>query len=474
MVIKSLPSIEIARPKMHFTPENGWLSDPNGLVFLNGEYHLFFQHYPNDTDWGPMHWGHATSKDLVNWKQLPTALFPDERGMIFSGSAIVDHQGLVNGKKDALVAFYTLHNNKHEVQCMAHSSDSGMSWVTEHHHPVLAGLSDQPDFRDPKVFEWEDSDGTKTWVMLVAAGTKIEVFVSSNLRDWSKSSEFSDGYINGEGWETPDLIRLIHEESGHHEWALTIGVMSNGPETHTYARYYLGDFDGKKFSAGLNKLGTNVDCGPDFYAPQFWSNCGEAIWTGWLDNWAYARKINSNGWKGIIAIPRKLSLNLGPDGYRIKQSPVTPGRLQAHSKRDFRLSGKEEFNFDQPGFDFSCRIDAGDSSDVLIEISPSDSGSAWLKWNIRESKLQFSVAGMSHGIYDESGLREQIFYSELDTDICDLDLRIIFDRSTLEIFAQDGTIVFSSLVISPNINGLLRITSIGGTCQIFDVLSCPI
>jgi fructan beta-fructosidase len=473
-MIKSLPGIEIARPKMHFTPESGWLSDPNGLVFFKGEYHLFFQHNPNDTDWGPMHWGHATSTDLVNWRQLPIAIYPDECGMIFSGSAIVDHQGLVNGKKDELVAFYTLHNNKNEVQCMAHSSNLGMSWVTKHHHPVLIGNSDQTDFRDPKVFEWEDSDGIKSWVMLVAAGNKIELFVSSNLRDWSKSSEFSDGYNKGEGWETPDLFRLIHEESGLQKWALTIGVMSNGPESHTFSRYYLGDFDGKTFSAGSNKLGTKVDHGPDFYAPQTWSNCGEAVWTGWLDNWAYARKVNAHGWKGIIAIPRRLRLNLGPDGYRIKQIPISLGKLQVNTKKDFWLSGEEEFYFDQPGFDFWCRINAGDSSEILIEISPSDSGSAWLKWDVRDNKLLFSVAGMSHGIYDGSGLRDQVFYSELDTDLCDLDLRIIFDRSTLEIFAQDGTIVFSSLVISPNIKGLLRMTSTGGTCQVFDVRSCSI
>ncbi|WP_237716338.1 glycoside hydrolase family 32 protein [Catenovulum agarivorans] len=243
------------RLQFHFSPQQGWMNDPNGMVYHNGEYHLFFQHYPDGTKWGPMHWGHAVSKDLVHWQELPIALFPDDKGWIFSGSAVVDTHntsGLGTAENPPLVAIFTYHNKVAEAaraenvqtQALAYSLDNGRSWQKYAGNPVLEG-GKIADFRDPKVF-WHDE--SNQWVMALAVQNRIGFYASANLKNWHHLSDFGAEYgAHGGYWECPDLIKMQVEGSTEEKYVLLVSLNPGGPNGGSGTQYFVGDFDGKTF-----------------------------------------------------------------------------------------------------------------------------------------------------------------------------------------------------------------------------------
>ena len=204
---------ETYRPQFHFTPAAHWMNDPNGLIYLNGKYHLFYQCYPEATVWGPMHWGHAVSTDLLHWKHLPIALYPDQLGWIFSGSAVIDTENTAGFGKNAMVAIYTYHNDeiwqhgdkKPQSQGIAYSLDEGTTWTKYEQNPVLKHSGEQ-DFRDPKVFWHKESS---KWIMTLATGDRIKLYSSTNLKNWQFESQFKPEEKEDLGvWECPDLFPL--------------------------------------------------------------------------------------------------------------------------------------------------------------------------------------------------------------------------------------------------------------------------
>ena len=220
---------EIYRPQFHFTPPAHWMNDPNGLVYFNGKFHLFYQYYPEATVWGPMHWGHAVSYDLMHWEQLPIALYPDALGWIFSGSALIDTQNTAGFGKNAMIAIFTYHNGEiwksgkknTESQGIAYSLDEGKTWVKYDKNPVLNDSGEQ-DFRDPKVF-WNPS--TQLWNMVLAVGDHIRIFSSPNLKEWKKESDFKPNidFKDLGVWECPDLIRVpVVGEPDKKKWVLLV------------------------------------------------------------------------------------------------------------------------------------------------------------------------------------------------------------------------------------------------------------
>jgi len=243
------------RPTFHFTPPSKWMNDPNGMFFYEGEYHLFYQYYPEGTTWGPMHWGHAVTKDLVTWEHLPIALYPDSLGYIFSGSAVVDHQntsGFGIDGEPPIVALYTYHDMEKEQagaidyqsQALAYSNDRGRTWVKYEGNPVLPNLGIR-DFRDPKVI-W-DAD-SKQWVMVLAAWDEVQLFGSPNLKEWNALSSFGKTYGSHAGvWECPDLFPMIVEETGEKKWVLLLSINPGSPNGGSGTQYYVGDFDGTQF-----------------------------------------------------------------------------------------------------------------------------------------------------------------------------------------------------------------------------------
>jgi len=250
-------SKEALRPQYHFTPNSGWMNDPNGLVYNDGVYHLFYQYYPHATVWGPMHWGHATSIDMAHWEHQPIALFPDENGLIFSGSAVVDKEntsGFGENGVAPLVAIFTYHlmegekagRDDFQTQGIAYSLDNGVSWKKYDGNPVLPNEGIR-DLRDPKVFWHED---TKSWIMALVAGDHAKFYRSKNLKQWDNISDFGlDQGAHGGVWECPDLFPLPVDGTDEEKWVLVISIGGGGPNGGSGTQYFIGDFDGTTFTS---------------------------------------------------------------------------------------------------------------------------------------------------------------------------------------------------------------------------------
>ncbi|MET9013871.1 GH32 C-terminal domain-containing protein [Streptomyces olivaceoviridis] len=281
------PYTETYRPQFHFTPEKNWMNDPNGLVYYKGEYHLFYQYNPNGNSWGDMSWGHAVSTDLVHWKQLPLALSYDSNEMVFSGSAVVDWNnttGFGTEKNPPMVAVYTSYSKAtgRQAQSLAYSTDRGRTWTKYQGNPVLDVGS--TDFRDPKV-QWYAP--TKSWLMTVSLSTehKVRFYSSKNLKDWNLLSEFGPAGATGGVWECPDLFPLaVDGDEKNIKWVLVVNINPGGITGGSGAQYFIGDFDGKKFTAEdkgtyTPPAGTVVQ---DFESLHFgtWTSTGTAFGQG--------------------------------------------------------------------------------------------------------------------------------------------------------------------------------------------------
>ena len=323
------------RPQFHFSPERKWMNDPNGLVYYKGQYHLFYQYYPDSTVWGPMHWGHAVSTDLSHWNHLPIALYPDSLGLIFSGSVVVDENntaGLQKGDEKTLVAIFTLHSMAGEKagktnfqnQGMAYSNDGGMTWVKYAQNPIIRNPGIK-DFRDPKVFWHQPS---KQWVMTLAVADRVHFYGSTNLRDWNKVGEFGIGHgSHGGVWECPDLFPIKIAGTEREKWVLIQSIGNGAPNGGSGTQYFVGDFDGKTFKNDNPKDSILwLDYGRDNYAGVTWSGIpskdGRRLFLGWMSNWQYATHVPTEKWRSAMTLPRTLSLHDTPHGLRIYAEPV--------------------------------------------------------------------------------------------------------------------------------------------------------
>ena len=333
---------ELYRPNYHFTPKANWMNDPNGMFYLNGAYHLYFQYYPDGNVWGPMHWGHAKSKDLITWVEQPIAIYPDSLGLIFSGSAVVDKNnstGFGTNGKTPIVAMYTYHNMNgekanridYQTQAIAYSFDEGQTFEKFARNPVIKNPGIK-DFRDPKVI-WDSA--RKQWVMVLAAGQKIMFYSSENLIDWNLLSDFGEGVgARGGVWECPDLFPLTIEGTEEQKWVLIVSINPGGPNGGSATQYFIGDFDGKTFSLeGVfsKQLQEDnaiwLDYGKDNYAGVTWSNIpdadGRKLFIGWMSNWDYARDVPTETWRSTMTIARELKLKKLDSVLKLVSTPVS-------------------------------------------------------------------------------------------------------------------------------------------------------
>ena len=312
------------RPQYHYAPAANWLSDPNGLVYHAGEWHLFYQYNPEGEDWGHMSWGHAISPDLADWTELPVAIAETDADMIFSGSAVIDHGNSAGFGHDAMVAIYTAaarHGPQRQSQALAHSSNSGRSFAIYPGNPVL-DLS-MADFRDPNVF-WHGP--TQRWIMVVVLSNENRalIYASKDLRQWDEMSVIYGVNAPGRIWECPLLIELPVEGTGTSRWLFKVDVLHDAPGSG--ALYQTGTFDGVRFAPDgppLEPLWQVADHGRDFYAAIAWHEprdaMGRPVWIGWMGNHAYQGQLPLKGWRGAMSLPRRLSL-IGAGGqYRLRQ-----------------------------------------------------------------------------------------------------------------------------------------------------------
>lgn len=305
------------RPSYHHTPAYGWMNDPNGMVWYDGEYHLFFQHNPYGSRWENLSWGHSVSRDLVHWEQLPNALEPDSLDMIFSGCAVIDERNTAGFGKEAMIALYTAAGAR-QTQCLAYSLDRGRTFTKYAGNPVL--VSDAPDFRDPKII-WHEP--TAKWIMILAAGQNMEFYSSANLREWRFESRFGEGYGSHAGvWECPDLFELsVDGDPERKRWVL---ICSLGTQSGSKVQYFLGDFDGHSFVCDSPADEVKwMDYGRDHYATVTWSNApdGRRIALGWMNNWQYANDVPTLAFRSANTLPRELSLVREGDAVLLASTP---------------------------------------------------------------------------------------------------------------------------------------------------------
>ena len=298
------------RPVYHHTPLYGWMNDANGLVYKDGEYHLYFQYNPYGSKWGNMHWGHSVSKDLIHWDHLDPAIARDTLGHIFSGSTVIDKNNSAGYGKDAMIAFYTSASDEHgQIQCMAYSTDNGRTYTKYEKNPILTPFDGLKDFRDPKVFWYEPA---QKWYMIVSADKNMRFYSSTDLKNWEYLSQFGEGYgVQPNQFECPDFIQLpVDGDKNKMKWVMIVNINPGCPFGGSATEYFVGDFDGKEFHCDTDKSVTKwLDFGKDHYATVCFSNLGErVVAVHWMSTWKYANVPPIRKYRGANALPRELSL----------------------------------------------------------------------------------------------------------------------------------------------------------------------
>ncbi|GAB3558010.1 glycoside hydrolase family 32 protein [Spirosoma fluminis] len=316
------------RSQYHFSPRQNWANDPNGLVYYDSEYHLFFQYNPFGIRWGHMTWGHAISRDLVHWRELPPAIPEEGETMIFSGSCVVDKNNTSGFGRDGIVpivAVYTGHRPNNQSQHIAYSLDKGRTWTKYTANPVLD--LKKKDFRDPKVFWYEP---TQKWVMIVLLPTekKALFYNSADLKRWTKTGEFTAADSPANIWECPDLVEVPVDGTTERKHLLLLSMGSNGAAGGSGMQYYVGRFNGSTFVNELKPGAPRfVDWGKDYYAAITYNNLPirgnrGAISIGWMNNWQYANDIPTTPFRGTMSLPRELRLAKVGTSYELRQRPI--------------------------------------------------------------------------------------------------------------------------------------------------------
>lgn len=421
------------RPKVHFTPSTMWTNDPNGLVYVNGIYHLFYQHYPEAPKWGPMHWGHAVSEDLLHWDHLPIALYPDELGLAFSGSCIYDihnTSGFGTKGKEPIVAIYTSHDSftHMEQQSIAYSTDY-VHFEKFYGNPVVhnSGLK---DFRDPKAF-WNSV--LNCWSLVIAAADRVKFYRSHDLKNWENTGEFLIGTNGLKGiCECPDCFPIETEEGK--KWILIISMIieaDNKREIINRTQYFIGTFDGNTFiDTERADKPLWLDYGPDHYAGVTFQNLEKAILMGWASNWAYAVEVPTNDYCGQMTIACEVMLKKTISGYRVAVKPVGLEPLQASS---FPVENRVKLMSQS----FGLKIKGNGYGKITL------SNAAGERIVIEVTEEEVIVDRTNADCKDFSEQYALPYYNIVNVKRYQkgkYQLEMLFDVSLLEVFAEDGLI----------------------------------
>ena len=442
------------RPAYHHTPLYGWMNDPNGMFYISspsgndgqagacdGEWHLCYQWNPYGSLWENMTWGHSVSKDLVHWEALPTAIVPDAVGTIFSGSCVVDKDNTAGYGKNAIIAFYTSAAEA-QTQSMAYSTDNGRTFTKYEKNPVIT--SSVPDFRDPKVF-WHGE--TNRWIMMLAVGQEMQIYSSANLKDWQKESSFGSEYGNHGGvWECPDLLKIDNK------WVLICNINPGGPFGGSATQYFVGDFDGKKFTCeSMPKVTKWLDYGKDHYATVSFSNAPEGRTTvlAWMSNWQYANQVPTKQFRSANSIPR--DLGLFKDGEETYVSVVP-------SKEMLALRGSK---IKKPSPNCEIIVDVKGA----MELTLSNSKGEQVVMTYDAQQQTFAMDRTKSG--DASFSDAIAVMTTAPTHGALKQLRIFIDNSSIEAFASDGKMAMTNLVFPSEPYNTIKVK--GGKATIYEI-----
>ncbi|MCI7777852.1 MAG: GH32 C-terminal domain-containing protein [Prevotellaceae bacterium] len=356
------------RPSYHFTPLYGWMNDPNGMVYKDGEYHLYFQYNPYGSKWGNMHWGHAVSRDLIHWEHLDPAIARDPVGHIFSGSSVVDKKNTAGFGKDAIIAIYTNNSVNHdEVQCIAYSNDNGRTFTKYEGSPVLTPFDGLKDFRDPKVF-WYEKD--KCWFMIVSADKETRFYKSKNLKKWDYVSAFGKGLGQQPcQYECPDFFQLpVNGDEKNKKWVMTMNINPGCWFGGSATEYFVGDFDGKNFTCPDANDVKWLDWGKDHYATVTFSNTGNRVLAiTWMSNWQYANLTPFKQNRGANGLPRELKLYEKNGKYYISEDVAPEALALRKSTKELgsqTVEGEKAFAGATSGMEGAFEIEADVTADA--------------------------------------------------------------------------------------------------------------
>ena len=444
---KAVVYSEKYRPQFHFSPKAHWMNDPNGMVYVNGTYHLYFQYNPTANVPGNIHWGHATSKDLFHWKEKPIALYPDSLGLVFSGSAVLDKHntsGLGTLVHPPMVALYASHSVSKEkmgktdveTQSLAYSNDAGLTWKKYKGNPVIKNMGDR-DFRDPKVIWYEPQ---KKWVMVLAAHDHIDFFASKNLITWIKESDFGREAGDHAGvWECPDLFEL--QNGNKKQWVLIVNMNPGGPNGGSATQYFVGGFDGQKFTT-YDKETKWLNYGPDNYAGVTWSNTGSRkIFLGWMSNWLYGDKVPTSPWRGAMTTSVNLALKeVNQKTYLVSEPVKELQAITSIPKFLNNISFEHTYNIQSKLPSFGNKFIF-----KLKDVSVADFSIVLFNKNSEQLKIGYDKAKNIYYINrDHAGITAfQKDFIKLSTAprlsaSPKINLTLIVDETSAELFADDG------------------------------------
>ena len=466
------------RPVYHHAPLYGWMNDANGLVYKDGEYHLYYQHNPYGSKWGNMHWGHSVSKDLMHWEHLAPAIARDTLGHIFSGSSIVDQENVAGYGAGSILAFYTSASDKNgQIQCLAFSKDNGRTFTKYEKNPVLRPSDGLKDFRDPKVFWHKESN---KWIMVLAVGQEMQLYSSPNLKDWTYESSFGEGQGAHAGvWECPDLIELPVKGTELKKWVLICNINPGGPFGGSATQYFVGTFDGKQFVNESPALTKWMDYGKDHYATVTWSNAPEdrKIALAWMSNWEYANNVPTLQYRSANSVPRDLALYT-KNGQTYLSSTPSPEMLKlrgkAQKKGTFKVDRSHEVNpilSDHTGtYEIEIKFKNNGADIMSFQLFNSKGEEVEMHYNLLDNT--FTMDRRNSGATDFS----KTFATATSAPISaakEYTLRLLVDNCSIEAFDGNGEFVMTNLVFPEEPYNRISFNAKGGAFTVTSLTIYP-
>lgn len=463
------------RPVYHHTPLYGWMNDPNGMFYKDGVWHLYYQWNPYGSKWQNMTWGHSSSKDLVTWEHQPAAIEPNGLGTVFSGSSVVDTENSAGFGKDAVVSLYTSADVS-QIQSLAHSNDDGRTFEIYPANPIITLESEA---RDPNMF-WDAAN--KRWVLSLAHALNHEMlfFTSPDLKEWTLQSAFGNGIGAQDGvWECPDLFKLKVEGTDDEKWVLVCNINPGGPFGGSATQYFVGDFDGTTFTADKDTDGSIptkwMDYGKDHYATVSWSNApdGRRTLIGWMSNWQYAAEVPTMQYRSANTLPREAGLFKGPDDRIYLSSTPSPELVTLRDSEIVKVNNK---SINRKGREFAlptsndgiCEIlldlDCKKADSIDIKIANKSGEFVTMRFNPSNHTLSFDRR--HSGIVDFSQDFPAVTVAPTFDNGKKVSLRIFIDKSSMEVFGNNGKFVMTNLVFPNEPFSTLSVTADGGNARI--------
>ncbi|MCH5346039.1 MAG: DUF4980 domain-containing protein [Muribaculaceae bacterium] len=476
-----ITNTEKYRPIYHHTPQYGWMNDPNGMFYKDGVWNLYYQWNPYGSRWQNMTWGHSTSTDLVNWEHHPVAIEPNDLGSIFSGSAAIDHNNTAGFGNDAVVALYTSAGD-YQMQSLASSTDDGMTFENYADNPVITLPTEA---RDPNMF-YNAETGLWNLVLAHALEKEILIFSSPDLKTWTLQSAFGKGLGARDGvWECPDLFELSLP-SGEKKWMMIVNLNPGGPFGGSATQYFIGDFDGKTFTADTTPGGYVptkwLDFGKDFYATVSWSDApaGRRTAIGWMSNWQYADQVPTLQFRSANSLPREIGLFKAADGQIYASSMPSPELKKLRGAAYVNLTGvsinKTGRAIELPAAnDGACEINleiASSGNPVWLTLSNDKGDEAVMVYDPKTHLLSFDRT--HSGVVDFNENFPALTVAPTFENNGKLGLQIFIDRSSIEVFEKDGKFSMTNLVFPNAPFNRLQVNTTAGNARLSRLAVYPL